>query len=398
MVHSAGWSMSRLWVPRILALVITAAVGYALVVAYPAFEIDTTAPTVERDGAVSSERVSSKPIDRSPQAPVIRLGVIPKLKLAHSTTASAEEADEIKRLIGRLATVEVHRPGPLTTDRWNVLSNFTMKPPFDLSVDATDGLEFLELVRRLTALGPKALPFLLDALEDATLTKAVLPEWGIQFSSTVWGNPVNARESKILGPWVPASADQRAGKSIYTLKIGDVCCAVIGNIVARPYATSGLVGPGFFNVEVKSPPRDAKLRQQVRELWSSKDSGQRLFDSLLVDYATQVIVDDSSCDGFRWRNEASLQAHAAARLLFYFSAETAELIAGRLDMLDVEGDIGSARARYIANGVKAKAFIEAVAWCDEPRVKAALDRVFDRTTDPDIGRAALRRRPTGPPR
>lgn len=44
----------------------------------------------------------------------------------------------------------------------------------------------------------------------------------------------------------------------------------------------------------------------------------------------------------------------------------------------------------VANGVRADAFVKATAWCGEPRLKAAMRRVFERATDPDVLVATIR--------
>ena len=43
----------------------------------------------------------------------------------------------------------------------------------------------------------------------------------------------------------------------------------------------------------------------------------------------------------------------------------------------------------VANGVRAADFVKAVAWCREPKIKAAMLRIFERATDPDVVIAAV---------
>ena len=50
----------------------------------------------------------------------------------------------------------------------------------------------------------------------------------------------------------------------------------------------------------------------VREIWSSTNASQRLFDSLLFDYATPGVFNGESLDG--WDVGSKLQCEAALRL------------------------------------------------------------------------------------
>jgi hypothetical protein len=115
---------------------------------------------------------------------------------------------------------------------------------------------------------------------------------------------------------------------------------------------------------INSPTQDAKLCADVRAAWASKDPAQKLFDSLLIDYATE-----GSFGGH-------LQCGAATRLLYYFPKESAKLVAQRLEKLDVGN--GDYMRRAVANGVRAEVFLEAVAWCEEPEVRSAAAGVFRR--------------------
>ena len=149
-----------------------------------------------------------------------------------------------------------------------------------------------------------------------------------------------------------------------------------------------------------SPTHDAKLCRAVRDIWSSKDSAQKLLDSLLLDYATQVVFDRENpyAVGLGGR----LPVDAAMRLLFYFPAESAELIARRLDKLDVTAhrpgsgsmhgpeEVDEDLRQCVANGVRAADFVKAVAWCREPRIKAAVLRIFELPTNPFVVLASMR--------
>jgi hypothetical protein len=80
------------------------------------------------------------------------------------------------------------------------------------------------------------------------------------------------------------------------------------------------------------------------------------------------------------------------RLLYYFPKEFAPVIAARLRGFDVT-DAGDDKwmLREVKNGARTSEFIEAVAWCDEPNVRAALGDVARRSNDAQIKKAASRK-------
>src|SRR5262249_29956563 len=82
---------------------------------------------------------------------------------------------------------------------------------------------------------------------------------------------------------------------------------------------------------------------------------------------------------------------AALRLLYYFPKEVAPLVAGRLRKLDVGRDDKehTYTNRCVANGVEAEKFLKAVAWSEDPDVRAAVGATFKRAKDPPALLAAL---------
>jgi hypothetical protein len=151
---------------------------------------------------------------------------------------------------------------------------------------------------------------------------------------------------------------------------------------------------------LNSPTHDAKLCRQVRDIWSSTDAAQTLLDSLLLDYATEGIFNGRSLDG--WSIGANFQVSAAVRLLYYFPAESADLIADRLDKLDVSADDPGAGSkdtndgvdaymnRCVANRVRAADFVKATAWCKEPKIRTAMLRIFERAKYSDVVIGSMR--------
>jgi hypothetical protein len=124
-------------------------------------------------------------------------------------------------------------------------------------------------------------------------------------------------------------------------------------------------------------------------MWQSDDP-----DSLLRDYSTRGKFNGKSLDG--WDVGSSLQIEAAMRLLYYFPTDCAELIADRIDQLDVtrtgppssqpasDSELDAFTKREVANGVRTDDFIAATVWSQHPDIIAALKRVADRTDDDDI--------------
>src|SRR5262249_9262515 len=121
------------------------------------------------------------------------------------------------------------------------------------------------------------------------------------------------------------------------------------------------------------------------------DSRKKLFDSLLLDYATVGKFNGKDADA-GLHEGSEFQSEAAMRLLYYFPKETAPMIAARLRSFDVqEPDDDNRVKREVKNGVRADEFIKAVAWCTEPEIQKALDYIAKRTDDELIKKALKNR-------
>ena len=161
-------------------------------------------------------------------------------------------------------------------------------------------------------------------------------------------NPVNPAEKAIYKARTGKSQKENFSES-YTIKVGDVCFVAIGQIVGRGYQAVRYQPTAC--IVLNCPAQDPKLCAQVRAIWKAKDPRANLFDSLRADYATEGIFNGKSLDGWGWGSD--FQCGAAMRLLFYFPEESATLVAGRLDKLDVGKDqeLDSFMCRCVANGV-----------------------------------------------
>jgi WD40 repeat protein len=221
--------------------------------------------------------------------------------------------------------------------------------------------DFLELVK----LGPRAIPFLLQALDDKTPTKLVIPPSGFNH----FGFP------KDNGP--------------YAVTVGDVCYVVLGQIVGENYSAVSYVPSG--NIVLTSPTQDTELARQLRGTWVSADPARRLYEVLLQDFNTRR-DSDPEIPANPWIEASDLQVQAAMRLLYYFPRRSASLIAGRLSQLDVldYGNVNAAWEKQMqTNGVASTDLIKAVAWSREPTIRAALLGIFKRTTDQETLLATL---------
>ncbi len=389
---------------------------------------------------------------------MMTLKPLPAGKQPRHQPVSDAEAARIKRLIASLQQVEKPYYGFAATidgsafapiaeteqiEAWQYSSG--MEGP-------THGLECPAPFRDLVQLGPKALPFLLDALDDETPTQIKLvphnlhncfegiPFWGELFGNSIvkvpyealgysgsmgsmwfgrelWGNPLNARERKVPGDrlrdrplplmWSTYPVDPAAwvfpgvrlcdhleqSISSYTVKVGDVCFVAIGEIVGRDYNAVRYQQTGC--TVINSPTHDRALRTAVRALWSSDNPEAALCQSLLTDYATRGAYDGASLEN--WRIGSDFQCSAATRLLYYFPGESADLIAGRLRQFrmastsraDDHPNVEEFIRQSLGNQVYADHFVKAVASSHLPAIEAALKEIVQRTPNRYLMLAAV---------
>jgi HEAT repeat protein len=322
----------------------------------------------------------------------LRLGRVPAIQLAPRPAITEGRKKRIKELIAKLADIENPDVGMSGT-----LSGHGFAPiPDEAHVEGglltNHGLKQSDALRSLVELGPEALPFLLEALEDTTPTKLKVEHrfgmgW-MGFSTSIKGNPLNLRESRVLSKPKAASEDddddeEHDSLHSYRVKVGDVCFMAIGQMVGRRYDAVRYQPTAI--IVIGSPSQSKKLREQVRALWSNSDPAKHLLDSLLFDYKTEGIFNGKSLDR-SWSDGTNFQVQAAMRLLYYFPKEAAPLIADRLRSFDVRGGRGSDgwMNREVRNGVRTDKFIKSVSWCTIPVIQDALADIAKRTNDPDI--------------
>jgi len=320
----------------------------------------------------------AKPPDPGPGG--IKLGKLPDLHLTDQPPITEAQVKKIKELIAGLAALDKPDFGLSATLSEEAFSRYPGQEQAGALILTKDhGLRRSENIRELVALGPDALPFLLDALDDQTPTKITVThkkgdDGGMWHGSELLVNPVNPAEEAIAKEQAKAKRERNDHVSSYTIKVGDVCFVIIGQIVGRWYQA---VRPSA-GIVLNCPAEDAQLCAEVRSIWQSQDARAKLFDSLRSDYATEGVFNGKSLNG--WSLGSYWQCSAAQRLLFYFPKESAQLVADRLDKLDVGKGLhsDSSMSRDVANGVVAEDFINSVAWSKDPAVRAALVRVFQR--------------------
>jgi HEAT repeat protein len=310
----------------------------------------------------------------------VRLGKVPSIRLAPRKPMTEEQTKRIRSLIAKLTEVKHGEFGITAPMKFPPLLNchYWQNPLFTRLTPAST-----ETLRSLIQCGPDALPFLLDALENRSATGLIVLGPGLPggagFGSELPGNHLIPIENRVLRR--PREKDQVFDLlrifDPHPAAVGDICCALIGEIVGRHYQ------PVVVSL-IDCPVESKQLRGQMRAIWSSNNPRKRLLDSLLVDYATEGIYNGRSLDG--WSDGSDFQTRAAARLLYYFPDETVPLIAARLRSLDVRHPSSGEEwmRRDVKNGVETLDFIRAVAWSRDPRIQQALAHVEKATDDPHI--------------
>ncbi len=283
----------------------------------------------------------------------------------------------IKSLIAGLAMIDTPDVGFSPTMAGSAFAPIASSEQFEAFLITEHGLKHNAAFTSLVELGPTALPFLLESLDDKTPTNLIVGDplmGGMWLSHEICGNPLNAHEARVLADVIAADEESfwdRRELGAYTVKVGDICFVAIGQITNRPYTAVRYQPSGC--VVVNSPVEDHKLAAEVRAIWGKSDYRQKLLDSLLIDFRTQE----------RWRN--GFQCDAAMRLAYYFPDATEDLIIARLNELEAAPASSSQQTADAA----VKDMVTAVAWSNSPGLRAALLDIFRRTTDPETLVAAM---------
>jgi hypothetical protein len=264
---------------------------------------------------------------------------------------------DIRKLIASLAEVEAPYVGLSSTMYGRAFAAIAGTEKIDGGVLPVQRFKTPAPMIRLVQLGPQAVPYLLQALDDKTPSKLQVKaifDFGLQ-----------------------------KDRDPYTVKVGDICYVALGQIIGRPYQAVHYVPSGMMGIT--SPVEDKELAKKLRAEWANNDPAEKLRQDLIKDYQTKPVFNGKSLDG--WEEGSDLQIEGAMRLLYYFPKQGVPLVVARLTALDVADpgkQLNAWMLREVRNGVRTDEFINAVAWCEHPDVRAALIKIAQRTTDPEI--------------
>jgi hypothetical protein len=327
--------------------------------------------------------------DRMISLPAVSLGVTPPFQKLVVLSPGDKDKQQILEYTDQFDEIVLDKHDcfrSMSDERGNWLSRKNSATP-----NLPDKFFDHDAIRGILNFGPQAIPTLLDGL-DATSPTQVRVSTGegqiVVFARTVFGNPINPREASILGLtrdcyiWPPDTAANAVDSQIesYTLRHGDLCFVLLGQIVNRDYQC--ITNAGMFNSVVCSCAYDEELRQKIRAIWSSENPRQLLFESLMLDFSTRCVLQGRSLDG--WDVGELLQVGATQRLLHYFPEESRTVVAGRLAELDVEADWLKAA---LHNGVRAAELIAAVRPFPSEELETALIQLQSKCKDDDVKRA-----------
>ena len=346
-----------------------------------------------------STGVCAQDVDREVALPfvtIIQPPVVPKLE---STQLAENRVDEIERLICRLSE---------TVDR-DVLGGSFSCTFVPLSGSGASGdrsgkrVEASDPMRRLVAIGPEALPYLLSSLDDDTPTTMVIQAvasrgaiaGGMAFDEMLHGNPVNPTERFVLHlnrrPY-SASIRPRDNFSVapemesYRVKVGDICLIVIGQIVGRHYVCLRSPHAKSSGILVCSPVHRKTMRRRIRRIWASSHPRQKVLESLVLDFSTRGVLQGDSL-GPHWDIGNNFQAASATRLLYYYPDIAVPLLVKRITTLQASDDYF---VDCVRNGLRLDSFVDAIAWSKNREIKSALSDLARRAKEDNL-RRALRR-------
>jgi hypothetical protein len=340
---------------------------------------------------------SAQEPEREVPLPYVTLVQPPEVATLESNPLSEERITEIESLIHKLSEVEQSDLDGLAWHGYVGARRTTFVPVGrfgDFGVFGSRDVEVCQTIRRLIEIGPDAMPYLLESLEDASPTGVViqaqlLPMFpqkiptpgGMAFDEVLQGNPANPTERFVLNLNRDTYADSirpkhevplAAEMESYRLKVGDICMSIIGEIVGRDYDCLRKGG----GILVCSPVHRKMIRNRIRRIWKSENSRQKVLESLLMDFSTRGLTQTGVLDEWDYGNDFQIQS--VVRLLHYFPDVATPLVAQRLKGLRVSDD-------YIEdclfNGIRIENLIDAVAWSRQEAIRTALLRIATAVRD-----------------
>lgn len=332
--------------------------------------------------------------DREVALPFVSLVQPPKAPKLGLSPLSEDRIQHIEELIGALTKatrkdVEInsgHDSDFVPAGKFDAFGDWTGKPVEGIS----------DPVRRLIEIGPDALPYLLNALEDDSRTDIVIEcvenrgaiAGGMAFDVRTHGNPVNPTENRILqlsrygySPSIRPRNEFSLPEDLksYRVKVGDVAYVIFGHIVGRNYICLGRPHVKSLGVLVVSPVRSKELRQHIRSIWKTENPKQKLLESLLLDFSTRGIRQWDSLDFWDIGND--FQIESTKRLLYYYPDVAVPLLVERIGQLQVSDDF---MADCVHNGLRSDDFVDAIAWSNNATIKTALAKLAKKAKEDDL--------------
>lgn len=279
---------------------------------------------------------------------------------------SPAEAKEIQELITKLVEIDTPDIGIAPYMSGGQFAPIADSRSFAGGILGSQHLVTPDAVKRLVALGPKALPLLIASIDDTSPTKLTIHNGGM---GAMWHSREadrstrSKREADALLKHPSLNLDDvghgfGSGNNIdqYTVTRGDVCFVLVGQIVNRGYSAVRYQPTGCQ--VINSPSTDAELAGYVRDVWQGSDAPAIVFQSLL---------DDLKAGPEDYSEWARVPA-SAMRLLYYFPEIAEPLVIAKLDGLPGTDDSGWRDADLL----------EALGFCDRPAVVDAMVRAAER--------------------
>ncbi len=261
-----------------------------------------------------------------------------------SPVAASSQMPE--QLIDRLTRIDCHGPGLYNywpyDDFWAVLGDAWhagAPPPGSGPPDCIP-----DAMRELVRLGPKALPALVKHISDARPTRikvgSKLDPKVMYVGDQLFAGEYDPRVRAYREPCKDEACTARSFDDPYTVKVGDVCFVLIGQIVNRELVAARYQMTGYLIVN--SPVETPWLATKVRADWTGMSAGG-LRASLLADLRSLTAPSvpgykrpsrDKETDEERESEDFlldRLRAGALRRLRFYYPDTYAALSGPDLD-------------------------------------------------------------------
>jgi len=254
--------------------------------------------------------------------------------------AMAETGPTPDQLIDQLAQIDCNGPGLYEysqfEDFWAVFPE--LYPRGHLEGPKPDCMP--DAMRALVRLGPEALPALVRHVDDKRRTALKIgvkqeKPWVIHEGGQIFAQEYDSRAHVYDEDVLPWPFREKCSNGLcftgrgfdepYTVRIGDICFVLIGQIVNRDLAAAHYEMTGW--TVVNSPVETPSLAQRVRADWAGVDA-KGLKDSLLADLHmtlrppppghTRFEKEPLSYEESEAQSLRDLYARALRRLRFYF--------------------------------------------------------------------------------